>query len=141
MACILRASGADFDVGAFVATSALIPHSIWRRGEPRYPQARPDEERHATSGLRILASKAEFSDLALQIADAVEFLRQHRDAVRALAASEGVTSVLLDFGAEMSPPGWASFTFPPELLSLAGAAGVSVCLSVYPVDVEARDDG
>lgn len=139
MACILRASGTNFDADAFVATSTLTPHSIWRRGDPRYPQARPDGERHVTSGLRILVSTAEFADPALQIADAVEFLRQHRDAVRALAASEGVTSVLLDFGAEISPPGRASFTFPPELLSLAGAAGVAVCLSVYPVGMDEID--
>lgn len=141
MTCVLRAGGTDFDVDVFVATSALTPHSIWRRGASRYPQASPGGDRHDTSGLRILVSKAEFSDLSLQVADAVEFLQQHHDAVRTLAANEGVTYACLDFAAEMSPPGWASFTFPPELLSLAGAAGVSVCLSVYPVDVEASGDG
>lgn len=139
MTCILRASGTDFDVDAFVAGSALTPHSIWRRGGSRYPQASPGGDRHDTSGLRILVSKAEFSDLSLQVADAVEFLQQHHDAVGALAANEGVTYACLDFGAEMSPPDWASFTFPPELLSLAGAAGVAVCLSVYPVDVDEID--
>lgn len=139
MTCILRAGGTDFDVDAFVATSALTPHSIWRRGEPRSPHANPDGERHDTSGLRILVSKAEFSDLGQQIADAIEYLRQHQDAIRALSSKDGVASATLDFGAEVSPPGWSSFTFPPELLSLTGAVGVAVCLSVYPVDVETDD--
>lgn len=134
-------SGTDFDVDAFLATSALAPHSLWRRGEPRYPQSSPDAERHGTSGIRILVSKAEFSDLGQQIGDAVEFLRQHHDAVHALASGSGVESMTLDFGVEMPWPSWPSFTFPPELLSLAGSAGVAVCLSVYPVDVEASDDG
>ncbi len=139
MACLIRAGGADFDVDAFVSTSVLTPHSIWRRGEPRFPQANPGGERHGTSGLRILVSRAEFSDLGRQIEDAIEFLRQRHDAVRSLAASAGVTSVILDFGAEISPPGWSTFTLPPELLSRAGSAGVSICLSVYPVDVDAID--
>jgi hypothetical protein len=139
MACILRASGTDFDVDAFVATSALAPHSIWRRGELRSVHANPDGERHDTSGLRILVSKAEFSDLGQQIADAIEYLRQHQDAIRALSSRQGVESATLDFGAEVSPPGWSSFIFPPGLLSMVGSAGVAVCLSVYPVDVEEID--
>lgn len=140
MTCVLRASGTDFDVDACVASFPVAPDSIWRRGEPRFSQMRPEGERHDTSGLRILVSKADFSDLARQIADAVEFLRSHQDAMRALAANAGVTSALLDFGAEVSPPFWSSFTFPPELLSLSGAAGVAVCLSVYPVETVARHD-
>jgi NAD(P)-dependent dehydrogenase (short-subunit alcohol dehydrogenase family) len=140
MTCVLRASGTDFDVDAFVASFPIAPDSIWRRGEPRFAQARPEGKRHDTSGLRILVSKADFSDLARQIADAVEFLRSHQDAIRALAANAGVTSVLLDFGAEVSPPFWSSFMFSPELLSLAGSAGVAVCLSVYPVETGLRDD-
>ena len=139
MACLIRAGGADFDVDAFVSMSVLTPHSIWRRGEPRFPQANPSVKRHGTSGLRILVSQAEFSDLGRQIADAIDFLRQRHDAVRSLAATAGVTSVVLDFGTEISLPSWSTFTFPPELLSLAGSAGVAVCLSVYPVDAEMID--
>ena len=140
MTCVLRASGTDFDVDACVASFPVSPDSIWRRGEPRYPQSNPDGERHRTSGVRILVSKAHFSDLGRQIADAVEFLRSHQDAIRALAANAGVTSVLLDFGAEVSPPFWSSFTFSPEMLSLAGSAGVALCLSVYPIETGSRDD-
>lgn len=140
MTCILRAGGTDFDVDVFVATSALIPHSIWRRGASRYPQASPGGDRHDTSGLSVLVSKAEFSDLSLQVADAVEFLRLHHDAVQALASGSSVESVTLDFGVEMSWPSWPSFTFPQELLSLSGSAGVAVCLSVYPAEAGARDD-
>lgn len=139
MTCVLRAGGTDFDVDACVASFPLAPHSIWRRGEPRYPKSNPDGKRHCTSGVCILVSKADFSDLRRQIADAVEFLRLHHDAVQALASGNGVESVTLDFGVEMSWPSWPSFTFPPELLSLSGSAGVAVCLSVYPFNAESDD--
>ena len=139
MTCVLRVDGANFDVDAFVATSALAPHSVWRQGEPRYPQSNPDGKRHGTSGIRILVSKVEFSDLGQQVAAAVEFLRQHHDAVHALVSGSGVESATLDFGVEMSWPSWPSFTFTPELLSLAGSVGVAVCLSVCPVELETDD--
>lgn len=139
MACVLRVAGTNFDVDAFVATSALTLHSVWRRGEPRFSQCSPGGERHGTSGIRILVSNAEFSDLWQQIADAIEYLRQHHDAIHALSSRAGVEWATLDFGAEVSPPGWSSFTFPPEFLCLTGSAGLSVCLSVYPVDVEEID--
>ncbi|MFD0727440.1 hypothetical protein [Lysobacter brunescens] len=139
MTCVLRAGGTDFDVDACVASFPVTPHSIWRRGEPRYPQSNPDGEKHGTSGIRILVSKSDFSDLRRQITDAVEFLLLHQDAVQALASGSGVESVTLDFGVEMSWPSWPSFTFPPELLSLSGSAGVAVCLSVYPFNAESDD--
>lgn len=136
MTCILRASGKHFDVDDFISKSSLITSSLWRKGEKRFPNSRTNETTNQASGIRIVASEADFSELSRQIEDVIAFLRQHLDAIKMLTAFHGVEGAVLDFGAELHPPGWASFTFPTELLALAGATGVSLCLSVYPSDPE-----
>lgn len=140
MTCILRAGGKNFDVDSFVAESSLAIDSLWRKGEKRFPKSTTNESINESSGIRIVASEADFSDLPQQIADVILFLRQNQQDVKALASFAGIEGAVLDFGAEIYPPGWASFSFPPELLSLTGAAGVTLCLSVYPTDNEAKTD-
>ena len=140
MTCILRAGGTDFDVDDFIAKSSLLADSLWRKGEKRFPRSESSEEVNNSSGIRIVASEADFSALPQQIEDVIVFLRQSHEPIRALASFPGVEGAVLDFGAEIYPPGWASFTFPAELLLLAGSAGVSLCLSVYPTDTEGETD-
>jgi len=60
--CVLRASGTQFDVDAFLEVSALVPVSVHRCGEPRGPSARPDGSVHATSGMNISVSDVVQSD-------------------------------------------------------------------------------
>lgn len=140
MTCILRAGGANFDVDDFIAKSSLLVDSLWRKGEKRFPRSKSSEEMNSSSGIRVVASEADFSQLSQQIEDVIVFLRQNQDPVRVLASFPGVEGAVLDFGAEIYPPGWASFTFPAELLLLAGSAGVSLCLSVYPTESEGDAD-
>ncbi len=134
MSCILRAIGNNFDVDGFIRQFSLATHSVWRKGEKRFPKSTTNETINESSGIRIVASEADFSELAKQIEDVILFLRKNHDDVRKLTSYPGVDGAVLDFGAEIYPPGWASFTFPSELLSLAGSAGVSLCLSVYPTE-------
>jgi hypothetical protein len=134
MSCILRAVGNNFDVDGFISQFSLAPDSVWRKGEKRFPKSTTSETINESSGIRIVASEADFSELAKQIEDVILFLRRNHDDVRKLASYPGVDGAVLDFGAEIYPPGWASFTFPSELLSLAGSAGISLCLSVYPTE-------
>ena len=129
MTCILRAAGADFNVDEFTGGTSLAIDSSWRRGEKRFPRSRTSDEANSSSGIRVVASHADFSELETQLHDATSFLKQNLAAIQGLASFPGVERVLLDFGAEIHPPGWASFTFPVDLLRLAGAAGVAVCLS------------
>lgn len=135
MSCILRAGGDNFDVDGFIANASLEIDSLWRKGEKRFPMSAASRI-NQSSGVRVVASEADFSQLAEQIEDVISFLRQNLEQVKLLASFSGVKGAVLDFGAEIYPPGWASFTFPPELLALAGEAGVSLCLSVYPTDKE-----
>ena len=140
MTCILRAGGLNFDVDDFIEKSSLSADSLWRKGEKRFPRSNSSEEINNSSGIRVVASEADFSELSQQIEDVIVFLRQNLESVKALASFPGVDGAVLDFGAEIYPPGWASFTFPAELLRLAGSAGVSLCLSVYPTDTEGETD-
>jgi hypothetical protein len=89
---------------------------------------------NSTSGIRVVASRADFSELSQQIDDAILFLAQNLEAVKSLTSYSGVDDAVLDFGAENHRSSWTSFTFPARLLLLAGSAGVSLCLSIYPED-------
>jgi hypothetical protein len=140
MTCILRAGGPDFDVADFIANSTLVTDSVWHKGAKRFPGSKSSDQLNGSSGMRVVASEADFADLSQQIKDVIVFLRQNQEPIRVLASYPGVESVVLDFGAEIRPPGWASFSFPAELLLLAGSVGVSLCLSVYPSDTEGDAD-
>jgi hypothetical protein len=140
MTCMLRAGGTDFDVDGFMEKSSLEVDSLWRKGEKRFPKSTHSEEINQSSGIRVVASEAEFSELSQQIQDVISFLRGNLEQVKMLVSLPGADGAILDFGAEINPSGCASFTFPPQLLLLAGEAGVSVCLSVYPTDTEEEID-
>lgn len=133
MTCILRAAGADFNVDEFMGSSSLAIDTSWRKGEKR-SRIETSEEVNSSSGVRVIASHADFTELAKQVADATSFLKQNLSAIQGLSSYPGVEWVLLDFGAEMRPPGWASFTFPVDMVRLAAAAGAAISLSVYPTD-------
>ena len=137
MSCMLRAGGENFDADSLIASVPLVIDSLWRKGEKRFPNSTTNQQINESSGIRIVASEASFSGLQQQIEDVISFLQANFENVRRLSLFPGVEWLVLDFGAEIYPPGWSSFTFPPALLSLAGQAGISLCLSVYPTENEA----
>jgi hypothetical protein len=141
MSCILRAYGDNFDVKSFIAMNVLTIDSLWVKGEMRFPGSKVIQTVNASSGVRIVASDAEFTELPKQIEDTVAFLREHHGAIGKLTSYPGVEAAVLDFCVNIYPPGWASFAFPPELLSLTGSVGISLCLSVYPTEGELDADG
>lgn len=138
MSCMLRAGGGNFNVDSFIESIPLLIDSMWRKGEKRFPNSTTNEQINESSGIRVVASEADFSELPQQIEDAILFLETNLKDVKRLSSFPGVEWLVLDFGAEIYPPGWSSFTFPPALLSLSGQAGISLCLSVYPTENEAE---
>lgn len=132
MSCILRASGENFDVDQFLSLFNIEPIKFWRRGEARFKSS-PDGEKNKTSGVNFEVSPADFAELELQFEDAKLFFQENADLVRRLRAFPGVEGVTVDFGAEIHPPGWCWFSFPPDLLVLIGSLDVQLMLSVYPV--------
>lgn len=136
MSCILRASGLDFDVTAFLSNCELEPVSVFKKGEARYPTSQPQGRTHACSGINFKVSDADFSELARQMQETIVFVQQHEIFISALKAFPGVENVTIDFGAEIHPPGWCSFNFSSDLLLAVGRLGISVTLSVYPIGDE-----
>ena len=140
MSCMLRVNGTELDVDALLRDCEIEPVVAWRKGEPRSPASEPTGKLHSSSGANFAVSGAHFSELKLQIDDALVFLKENEACVRRLRAFPGVQELCLDFGSDIRPPGWCSFSFPPELLVAAGAVGVSLVLSVYPVCDDDDDD-
>ena len=140
MSCMLRIGGQEFDLDAFAASNSVVPDSTWRKGEKRFPKSQTSTKISDTSGIRIAASDADMSELEKQIDETLQFIRKNHDELRKAIQMPGVEFAVLDFGCEIHPPGWSSFTFPPEILSLAGSIGASLCVSVYPADDESEED-
>jgi len=138
--CVLRASGPEFDPDAFLGTSPLQPSKVFRRGESRLPRSKPEGPRHEASGISIDVSDASWRDLSAQIADAERFIKANRLEIKRLAKSPGITDLTLDFPIESRMGGEnvvAQFDkFPATLVSLAGALGIALELSIYPCSDE-----
>lgn len=92
------------------------------------------------SGFTVDVSRGSKSSLTGQVSDAVAFLKRHGDAFSVLRAAPGVEDMRLDFPIHLRidrETVMAQFDyFPPELVSLAGALGLGLELSIYPVDLE-----
>ena len=133
MAAVLRASGLEFDVAAFVDGSTWHVAKVFHRGEPRLPRMLPGGRKSEESGLSVVVSEAGFHEFAEQIADAVAFLSDSAPEVRRLVKFPGVSGVVLDFGIGWRDVVAQSAQFPAELVRLAGACGIALELSHYPV--------
>ena len=132
MSCVLRVNGTELDLDELLSKCEIDPVAVFRKGYPR-SASKPTGSVHSVSGANFDVSRADFSELKLQISDALVFLKENESFVRRLRSFPGVEELCLDFGADIQPPGWCSFSFPPELLVAAGSQGVSLVLSVYPV--------
>jgi hypothetical protein len=143
MPTVLRAYGAEFDVDAFVAGSALPVCAVKRRGEPIFPKSQPDGRRHERSGVHVGASRADFSEFQRQIEESVAFLRQHEAEIRRLREFPGVEGVTLDFGLYRRDDVWVQCDrLSAVLVSLAGSLGLEIEISHYrrADNVETKED-
>lgn len=130
MSCVLRARGTNFVVDNFLAGSTLTPIAVFRRGHPR--SGLPGSPILNASGFHAIASEADFSQLQVQIADAVGFLEQNKNELERLVGFPGVDVVLLDFGFEGRDVAAQSERFPPRLLLLLGNLGLELEVTLYP---------
>ena len=130
MPCVLRARGADFAVDEFLATSTLKPIVVARRGRPLYQQ--PGGRIPDASGFHAAVSETDFSELQIQIEDAIQFLDRNHTEIARLVAFPGVDRVSLDFGVEERDVAAQRECFPPNLLRLAGNLGVWLEFTLYP---------
>lgn len=84
------------------------------------------------SGFHADVSAADFSNLAGQIADAVQFVERNRNELARLIGFPGVENVSIDFGIEERDVAAQSERFPPNLLSALGNLGISLEFTLYP---------
>jgi hypothetical protein len=82
-----------------------------------------------------LVSDRDFRDVDGQVRDAIGFLQANEPALRAIVSFPGVGLAILDFGVAWLDVAVQVDHLPAELLRLAGALGISVSLSHYPVSV------
>ena len=123
--CVLRASGSEFDVDAFLDGSPFEPCAVWRRGEPRSRGKSPLEE----SGFNLDVREGDFVG---QIAGAIGFLRDHSSELHRLCEYPSV-EVRLDFGVARRDVMVQCDYLPPALIRLAGSIGLGIELTQYPV--------
>ena len=132
MSCVLRARGTNFAVDEFLSTSTLKPIVVARRGQPLYPNSPPGSTIPNASGFHAVASEADFSQLQVQVGDAVRFLEQNHTELARLVAFPEVERVSLDFGIEERDVAAQSECFPPDLLRIAGSLGIWLEFTLYP---------
>ena len=135
--CVLRVTGKQFDPHAFLAVSGLAADRVFHAGER---SSRPSGKVCDVSGFTIFVSNASWASVSGQVADAIRFLRDHETALATLRSTAGIDEMLLDFPVDLRIDRKNVMAqcdyFPPELVSLAGALGFGIELSVYPRDLE-----
>jgi hypothetical protein len=128
MSCVLRVRGASFKVDEFLANSTLRPLVVVRRGHAQYPNGPvPD-----ASGFHVAVSDANFSQLQVQIEDAIRFIERNQNELARLAASPGIEKLSLDFGIEERSMAAQTERFSPNLLRAVGALGIWLEFTLYP---------
>ena len=139
--CVLRVAGKTFDAERYLAASGLTAVNLFHAGEPR-AKTQPEGTRRNMSGFTVDVSRAPWTGLQGQVADAIAFLTEHEQALTMLHAADGVDTVCLDFPINLRidyEHVAAQFDyFPAELVQKAGALGLGLELSIYPRDLEAR---
>jgi hypothetical protein len=80
----------------------------------------------------VVASEADFSNVQVQIADAIHFLEQNQAELARLVGFPGVENLSLDFGIEERDVAAQSERFPPNLLRIVGNLGIWLEFTLYP---------
>lgn len=132
MSCVLRATGSDFAVDTFLATSKLSSCHVFHKGEPK-SKTKSEGQRNQSSGFNAGVSTADFSDLPGQIEEALWFLQNNESELKQLAEYSGVETVQLDFPVDQKDVAIQNNIFPPKLLLLCGQLGIELNLSLYMI--------
>lgn len=131
MSCVLRASGAYFDIDEFLKTSTLDVLTAYHRGEAQFPNASVTRKSEC-SGMNVSVSTRELSDLNGQIEDAISFLSENEQELKRLRGWPGLERIDLDFPIEDRDLVYQRDGFPHQLLSLLGNLRIGLVISRYP---------
>jgi len=89
----LFAHGDNFDVDAFLAATTLKADDVWRRGDQRRNAC--VESKHEASGVEFVLGDGCALSLLDQENVAIDYLKAHRDELKALAIFPGVQTFIL----------------------------------------------
>lgn len=131
MSCVLRASGANFDVDSFLKDSTLRPLIVYHRGSVRFPSSNRTQRLEEESGMNVEVSAKEFSDLPGQIRNAIQFLLDNTYELDRLVGFPELQRIVLDFPVENRDVPVQSDTFPAELALLLGNLRIGLVVSHY----------
>lgn len=131
MSCVLRASGACFDVDEFLKTSTLDVLTAFHRGGAQFP-ASSITRKSEFSGMSVSLSTREFSDLTGQIEDAIRFLSENERELIRLRDFPGIERMELDFPIEEREVVYQRDAFPYQLLSRLGDLRIALVVSRAP---------
>lgn len=132
MSCVLRASGANFDVDEFLKISSLDALTVFHRGEAQHRSSALTQRRTGQAGMNVSVSTRDSSDLRGQIEDAIEFLSENEQELKRLRDCPGLEKMEMEFPVEDRDVVFQSDAFPPRLLSLLGAMRIGLVVSRHP---------
>jgi len=82
--------------------------------------------------MNVSVSEREFSDLAGQIKDAIQFLAENAQELTRLRDYAGLEGLEVDFPVEDRDVAAQTDAFPAELMSLLGKLRIGLAVSRYP---------
>ena len=126
--CVFVASGLDFDVDRYLASSPFKAMTVFRKGDVP-PKNNPERKARPDSGFVVLISGDEKLDLKEQLAAAMGFLEQHASELKSIRNS-GVDNMLIDWAVQVGDQLQQAQYFPPEIVSAMGALGMGLIFSI-----------
>jgi hypothetical protein len=126
--CVFVASGLNFDVDRYLASSPFKAMAVFRKGDIP-PKNNPENKPRPDSGFVVLISGDREAGLSQQLNEALAFLTQHSLEFRAIRHA-GVDNMLLDLGVEVGHKLKQVEYLPPELVSALGRLGMGLIFSV-----------
>ena len=112
MSAVLRVSG--LNVGVCLANTTIQPYRL------------------ENGTAHFLVSDCEFDDVPSQLQDALDFLNDHAAEISLLMLTPN-SAATLDFAREVRGEGFQYLAFPAVLVQRAGALGMGLEISLYPV--------
>jgi hypothetical protein len=132
--CVLHVVGKMLDPQTALAGLTLQPYSVFHKGDRVFPESARNDKIHEVGGFKCDVS-APSSDLAQEVAEAIQFLSRYEADLRRLGSVANVESISLDFGYDVRIDGEQCVVqcdlLPPELLRLCGSLGIGITLSLY----------
>lgn len=126
--CVFVASGLDFDVDLYLATSPFKPMAVFRKGDVP-PKNNPENKPRPDSGFVLLISGNRTAGLNQQLRDVLEFFNRHEVELHNIR-NAGVDNMLLDLGVEVTGKPQQAEYLPPEIIATLGRLSMGLMFSV-----------